>query len=225
MEVDSAALTVHAKIYTKAADELDNLGDFTLRDKFHINMLRIFEKAQFKPSKILDIGCSTGLSTVKFHSSFPEAEIIGMDLSPYMLSVAKHQLYTISKLADARSCITYLHASGEQSTLGKGDVDLVSLSLISHELPEIASKEIFQHAYDLLPSGGALAIMDMNPLSPFFRKFASNPFAFAAFKSTEPWIQEYVSMDMHATLKNCGFSTVEELENSPRHRTVVAFKM
>lgn len=36
--------------------------------------------------------------------------------------------------------------------------------------------------------GGAISLMDMNPDSVFFRKFASNPFAFAAFKSTEPWL-------------------------------------
>lgn len=39
-----------------------------------------------KPRKIVDIGCSTGLSTLKLHESFPDAEIIGVYLSPYMLS-------------------------------------------------------------------------------------------------------------------------------------------
>lgn len=224
MEVESAALTVHAKIYVKEKNDLDELGDFTLRDNFHINMRQIFEKHDFKPTKILDIGCSTGLSTIKLHNSFQDAEVIGLDLSPYMLSVAKLQLSTLPALADARGRVSYLHASGEQTSLGKGDVDCVSMSLVSHELPESASKDMFQHAFDLLPSGGALSIMDMNPQSPFFRKFASNPFAFAAFKSTEPWIQEYVGMDIHAVLKECGFGVIEELTNSPRHRTIVAFK-
>jgi hypothetical protein len=76
----------------------------------------------------------------------------------------------------------------------------------------------------VLPSGGSIAIMDMNPKSTFFQKFASNPFAFAAFKSTEPWLNEYVTMDLEATLSDCGFRGVTVLENSPRHRTVVAYK-
>jgi hypothetical protein len=66
--------------------------------------------------------------------------------------------------------------------------------------------------------------MDMNPRSIFFQKFAANPFAFAAFKSTEPWLNEYVTMDLEQTLVECGFRDVKVLENSPRHRTVVAYK-
>lgn len=86
MEVEPAALTVHAPIYTKDKDELDIAGDFTLRDNFHKNMLQLFSTAGFEPKKILDIGCSTGLSTLKLHDSFPKAEIVGLDLSPHMLS-------------------------------------------------------------------------------------------------------------------------------------------
>jgi ubiquinone/menaquinone biosynthesis C-methylase UbiE len=86
MEVEPAALTVHAPIYTKDKNELDIDGDFTLRDNFHKKMRHIFSATGFEPRKILDIGCSTGLSTLKLHDSFPKAEIVGMDLSPHMLS-------------------------------------------------------------------------------------------------------------------------------------------
>ena len=40
----------------------------------------------------------------------------------------------------------------------------------------------------------------------------------------EPWIAEYVSMDLEQTLAQCGFRDIGVLENSPRHRTVVAYK-
>ena len=57
MEVESAALTVHAPIFTPSRQELDKNGDFTLRDNFHKNMCIMFAKNNFKPSRILDIGC------------------------------------------------------------------------------------------------------------------------------------------------------------------------
>lgn len=41
------------------------------------------------PSTILDIGCSTGLSTRWLQQEFPAADVTGMDLSPYFLSVAE----------------------------------------------------------------------------------------------------------------------------------------
>jgi hypothetical protein len=91
MEVDSAALTVHAHIYTNSQKELEKDGDSKLRSNFHSNMKKIFERYQFSPKKILDIGCSTGLSTFKFLETFPGVEIIGLDFSPYMLAVAKYK--------------------------------------------------------------------------------------------------------------------------------------
>jgi hypothetical protein len=82
-------------------------------------------------------------------------------------------------------------------------------------------------AYRVLPVGGAFAMMDMNPNSESFKKIAGNAFAFAAaaaFKSTEPWIQEYIKTDLERELELCGFKSIGVAENSPRHRTVVAYK-
>ena len=97
-------------------------------------------------------------------------------------------------------------------------------SLISIPLQYVCNRQIFEEAWRILPTGGAISIMDMNPRSVFFQKFAANPFAFAAFKSTEPWLNEYVTMDLEQTLERCGFKSITVMENSPRHRTVVAFK-
>lgn len=86
MEVESAAVTVHSQIYIQQPDELDGQGDFTLRDNFHKKMLMMLDRTGFQPRRVLDIGCSTGLSTLKLHNSFPSADIVGMDLSPYMIA-------------------------------------------------------------------------------------------------------------------------------------------
>lgn len=202
-EVESAALTVHSPIFiANKGDPLQFNGDNQLRDNFHKNMKQIFGKNDFKPNKILDVGCSTGLSTMKLLESFPEAEIIGMDLSPHMLAVAKFNL--LSNFS-ARKSISYIHGLGEDTSLGNGDVNLVTACLIAHELPAAITKQVLIEAYKILPSGGAFSLMDINPKSLFFQKFASNPFAFAAFKSTEPWIQSYVKLDLEQTLEEVGF--------------------
>ena len=108
MEVDSAALTVHAHIYTNSQKELEKDGDSKLRSYFHSNMKKIFERYQFSPKKILDIGCSTGLSTFKFLETFPGAEIIGLDFSPYMLAVAQYKFKSDPTLSQsAGMCIIF----------------------------------------------------------------------------------------------------------------------
>lgn len=86
MEVEVAALAVHAHVYTGNIKNLDRNGDNQLRDQFHVKMKDSFASTTFKPKRIVDIGCSTGLSTLKLHESFPDAEIYGIDLSPFMLS-------------------------------------------------------------------------------------------------------------------------------------------
>jgi ubiquinone/menaquinone biosynthesis C-methylase UbiE len=138
--------------------------------------------------------------------------------------VAKFNLETRSELVSAKKSIKYIHNMGEDTSFGPNDFDHVSMSLVSHELPAHAAKAIFKEAYRILPSGGVFSFMDIDPESLFFQKFASNPIAFTAFKSTEPWIQEYVSMDLVTTLKDCGYKSIQIRANSPRHRTVVAFK-
>ena len=51
------------------------------------------------------------------------------------------------------------------------------------------SKTIIRWGYRILPPAGALAIMEMVPTTGPFQRILSNPFAYTAFKSTEPWLQ------------------------------------
>jgi predicted O-methyltransferase YrrM len=103
MEVESAALSVHSQIFNKPnidanlksndkeKDKFANLnpeGDSLLRSNFHTNMLAILRERSVKVTRIVDIGCSTGLSTMKLLESFSKAAITGVDLSPYMLAGA-----------------------------------------------------------------------------------------------------------------------------------------
>ena len=40
----------------------------------------------------------------------------------------------------------------------------------------------------------------------------------------EPWLLEYLSLDMPGAMTAAGFLPPRQLENSPRHKTVVAVK-
>lgn len=225
MEVGAAALTVHSNIYTPNRQTLEIEGDDKLRSSFINCVCEALARdgRGFAPTKILDCGCSTGLSTLKLAESFPNArEIIGLDLSAYMLSVAVLDLNSKDEATKRR--ITYLHGAAEATSLGERDVDMVCLSLVSHELPASASAAAFREAYRLLPSGGCLALMDIDPQSESFQRLASNPFGFAAFTSTEPWLAEYIALPLQAELQSVGFVDVSTRSNSPRHRTVVAWK-
>jgi len=66
--------------------------------------------------------------------------------------------------------------------------------------------------------------MEMDPNSEAFQKVMSSPVPYVIFKSTEPYLLSYMGMDIHAAVRDAGLSNVKQLQNSPRHRTVVAVK-
>ena len=76
-----------------------------------------------------------------------------------------------------------------------------------------------------LRQGGAVSIMDMNPASAIFASLASNLFIFTALKSTEPWLDEYMSTPMNEVFQEAGFEKPTLTANTPRHRTLVAHKL
>ena len=206
-EVEVAAYAAHARIWETESKE----GDERLRATFHDFLGKVMPES---PQRILDIGCSVGMSTFAMQDRYPDAAITGLDLSPYFLTVANHNAQ-----AENRS-VEWLHRPAEETQLPDGSFDLVSAFLICHELPQDATRKILQEARRLLSPNGYLAIMDMNPQSEVFKKLP--PYVFTLLKSTEPYLDDYFSLDLPALIEESGFQTPEIFCNSPRHRSLVA---
>ena len=204
-EVESAARAVHAKIWSKG----DVNGDTMLRQSYHQVLLK---QLSITPSNILDLGCGVGMSTFAIQQVYPQARVTGLDLSPYFLSVARYQ--------GRQQNIEWVHAAAESTGLSDNSFDLISASLVFHELPATAAKAIITEARRLLRSGGYLTIMDMNPDSAVFEKMPS--YVLTLLKSTEPYLDQYFTLDIKEVFTEAGFTIVDIVANSPRHRTIVA---
>lgn len=206
-EVEVAAIAVHAKIWPEAGIQ----GDAKLRQSYHDILKAQLPEA---PRDIVDLGCSVGMSTFTLQELYPEASLVGVDLSPYFLSVAQYR--TQQRNAD----IKWVHAAAESTGLPDASCDLVSACLMFHELPQAPSRQIFQEARRLLRPGGHLAIMDMNPQSEVFAKMP--PYIFTLLKSTEPYMDAYFTFDIKQAIVEAGFQAPSITINSPRHRTIIA---
>ena len=98
-----------------------------------------------KPRRILDVGCGSGMSTACLVSAFPDAEIVGVDLSQEMLQKAKENLPTVQFLL--RDC------SKPLSDLGTFD-----LIFSNAFLQWIPNQETFiARAFAMLRPNGAFA--------------------------------------------------------------------
>ncbi|MEA5593808.1 class I SAM-dependent methyltransferase [Rivularia sp. UHCC 0363] len=207
LELEVAALTVHSTLFSKAG-EIE--GDSKLRASFHDLI-----KSQIpEPQDILDMACGVGLSTFALQETYPQAKVTGLDLSPYFLSVANYR--SQQRQAD----INWVHGAAESTGLPDSSFDLISIFLACHELPQSATRQIFTEARRLLRPNGHLAVMDMNPQSEIYQKMP--PYVFTLLKSTEPYLDEYFTLNIEEALVNAGFQTPTITPNSPRHRTVVA---
>ncbi|TAF08345.1 MAG: class I SAM-dependent methyltransferase [Nostocales cyanobacterium] len=206
-EVESAAHAVHAKIWQDAQAQ----GDAKLRHSYHHIVTSSISQP---PQDILDLGCSVGMSTFALQEIYPQAKITGLDLSPYFLAVANYH----SQQRQAN--INWVHAQAESTGLADNSYDLVSIFLVCHELPQSATRKIFAEAKRVLRPGGHLAIMDMNPKSEIYKKMPT--YILTLLKSTEPYLDEYFTLDIEQALVEAGFQTPTITSNSPRHRTVIA---
>ena len=204
-EVEVASLAVHAGIWPEEGIG----GDARLRKSF----LDILKAEIYPPKDVLDLGCSVGLNTFPLQKVFPEAKFTGVDLSPYFLAVG---LY---RSQQQNLDINWVHAAAEATGLPDDSFDLVSICLVCHELPQFATRKIFREVRRLLRSNGSLAIMDMNPKSEVYARMA--PHIFTLLKSTEPYLDEYFTLDIEKELVNAGFSVPKIICNTHRHRTII----
>ncbi len=188
-----------------------------LRGSFH-KLLGEYSPKNVKD--VLDLGCSVGISTITLHRYFSEQQqqkinTVGLDLSPYMLAVAK-------TMDEQGEIAQWIHAKAEETGLPDNSFDVVTLQFLLHELPRQATKEILREMLRVLRPGGCLAIVDNNPKSPVIQNLP--PALFVLMKSTEPWSDDYYTFELEEAIKETGFEHKTTIASDPRHRTVIAIK-
>ncbi|BDA71782.1 Methyltransferase type 11 [Calothrix sp. PCC 7716] len=200
------------------------------RDKSEVVLERLYQSRFFKeyhyiikdelkeePKDILDLACGVGINTLLLKKSFPQAQVSGLDISPYALALACHR----SKQHNAQ--INWIHSNAESTNLPDNSFDLINATFLFHELPHSSTIKILAECKRLLRPNGSLIIFDVDaelyaqklrsllPKSKFDEglKLLSHMVA-------EPYLAEYFTFDFEKSMPLLGFTQIRKRHMNSR---------
>ncbi|MGF1590604.1 MAG: class I SAM-dependent methyltransferase [Pleurocapsa sp.] len=180
---------------TGAAVTYDPVTKHALPPNEDWNREAVIKAITGNPQKILDLGCGTGSTTMMLKQAFPNADVIGLDLSPQMLVMSEY------KARQAGLDIQWVHGMAEATEFTADEFEVVTASLLLHETPPSVSKTILQEAYRLLKPGGQVVILDGHQKVLRHTTWLTDIFE-------EPYINEYAAGSVDAWLGQAGFNQV-----------------
>ncbi len=179
-----------------AAVTYDPITQYVLPPGEAIVRQALIDAVQVSPQRILDLACGTGSITLMLKQAFPQAEVIGIDLSPYMLFMAER------KAKQANQQIQFLHLDAARTELAEASFDLITAALLLHETPPAVSQSILHESYRLLKTGGEMLILDGNQ-----QTLRSTPWLTEIFE--EPYIKAYADGSLDSWMGRAGFGRVQ----------------
>ena len=145
--------------------------------------------------RIVDLGCGFGKSTWALKSEFPAAEVVGVDLSAPCLDLAT------AKSRARGLAIDFRQADATASGLTGGEFDLVTSTMLVHELPTHVLPALFAEAARLLAPGGVLAFLDFQPTGDGFRDLAMIEHS---TRNNEPFMAPMMAADLIGMAEKAG---------------------
>lgn len=152
----------------------------------------------FKPKKILDLGCTIGHNTGSWKDTYPEAEVHGVDVAAPCLRYAHAR-------AQAQGRAIHFHQmNAEQVEFPDASFDVVFSSMFLHEVPRKGIEKVFKEAHRLLRPGGLMLHMELPPnsqLAPYEAFYLD----WDSYYNNEPYYKPFRDMVPQEVCARAGF--------------------
>ena len=109
----------------------------------------------FAPRHILDAGCGSGHSTLPLAAQYPHAQIHGIDLAAPMLRFAA------ARAASLGYAVHFAQADATQTKFADASFDLITSTLLLHEMPRPVILALLRECHRLLRPGGVMVHHDL----------------------------------------------------------------
>lgn len=168
-----------------------------------------FRKSHYR--RIYDLGCG-GCGTLAFvHQQFPDAELVGGDLSSGVLISGHH-------FSEAQGLnIVFRQEDARAVRDGDASYDGVISYAVHHELPVEVSRQIIEEMFRILEPGGDMVISDPPP----FRAVGPLHAVLLDWETenrVEPYLTEACFASLAQMMRDAGFVDVEEYSLNEQHR-------
>jgi ubiquinone/menaquinone biosynthesis C-methylase UbiE len=162
---------------------------------------------------ILDMACGFGKSTRPFVDAFPEAEVVGIDLSAPNLKLAHQQAERLGKR------ITFSQRDAERTGYPDESFDLVTATMFIHEVPMPVLRRALTEALRVLRPDGLLAVLDFARTGDPFRDAIMDGHG---ARNNEPYMPHLFRTDVCRLLSEVGFVNASMLPFDERGGGVIA---
>lgn len=114
-------------------------------------VLRGMEGVVQNPTSILDIACGEGVSTQILAAKYPEARIVGLDISPQYIKKAQQR---------GLSNVDFVQGAAESLLYRDGSFDCIASTYLFHEIPNSVRQAVLSEIHRVLKTSGTVHLVD-----------------------------------------------------------------
>ena len=152
----------------------------------------------YKPTKILDLGCTVGNNTLPYADVFPDAELHAIDVAAPCVRYGHAR-------AEALGVPCHFHQmNAEKTSFEDESFDHVVSCILFHETSRTAVENIFKESHRLLKPGGLMLHMEV-PRTEGMDAYASFRLDWDTYYNNEPFLSAWMRIDVEAVSVEAGF--------------------